>query len=129
MQRNITATIITLNEEKHIREVIENVQNVCDEVVVVDSFSTDKTVEIAKGLGARVIEQKYLGDGGQKAYCEQYASNRWILSIDADERLTDEAIAYIKTMELERARTMRGSPSAARALSAKNTSVNGIRTG
>ena len=43
MQRNITATIITLNEEKHIREVIENVQNVCDEVVVVDSFSTDKT--------------------------------------------------------------------------------------
>ena len=101
MQRNITATIITLNEEKHIREVIENVQKVCDEVVVVDSFSTDRTVEIAKGLGAKVIEQKYLGDGGQKAYCEQFASNRWILSIDADERLTDEAIAYIKTMDLE----------------------------
>ncbi|MBU1642939.1 glycosyltransferase family 2 protein, partial [bacterium] len=101
MQRNITATIITLNEEKHIREVIENVQKVCDEVVVVDSFSSDRTVEIAKALGAKVIEQKYLGDGGQKAYCEQYAGNRWILSIDADERLTDEAIAYIKTMDLE----------------------------
>jgi glycosyltransferase involved in cell wall biosynthesis len=101
MQRNITATIITLNEEKHIREVIENVQTVCDEVLVVDSFSTDKTVEIAKSLGAKVIEQKYLGDGGQKAFCEQYASNRWLLSIDADERLTDEAIAYIRTMDLE----------------------------
>ena len=99
--QKITATIITLNEEKHIREVIENVQNVCDEVIVVDSFSTDKTVEIAKGLGAKAIEQKYLGDGGQKAFCEQYSTNKWILSIDADERLTQEAIDYIKTMDLD----------------------------
>ena len=101
MQRNITAAIITLNEEKHIREVIENVQSVCDEVVVVDSFSSDKTVEIAKSLGAKIVEQRYLGDGGQKAFCEQYSTNRWILSIDADERLTQEAIAYIKNMDLE----------------------------
>ena len=99
--QKITATIITLNEEKHIQEVIENVQTICDEVIIVDSFSTDKTVEIAKSLGAKVIEQKYLGDGGQKAFCEQYSSNRWILSIDADERLTDEAIAYIKEMSLD----------------------------
>ena len=101
MQRNITATIITLNEEKHIREVIENVQRVCDEVIIVDSFSSDKTVEIAKELGATVVEQKYLGDGGQKAFCEQYTKNSWILSIDADERLTDEAITYIEKMDLE----------------------------
>jgi glycosyltransferase involved in cell wall biosynthesis len=101
MQRNITAAIITLNEEKHIREVIENVQSVCDEVVVVDSFSSDKTVEIAKSLGAKIVEQRYLGDGGQKAFCEQYSSNRWILSIDADERLTQEAIDYIKEMDLD----------------------------
>ncbi len=98
MPKNITATIITLNEEKHIEEVIKNVQKVCDEVVVVDSFSTDKTVEIAKALGAKVIEQKYLGDGGQKAYCEQFCSNDWVLSIDADERLSDEAIQYIETL-------------------------------
>jgi len=101
MQRNITATIITLNEEKHIREVIENVQSVCDEVIVVDSYSSDKTVEIAESLGAKVIEQKYLGDGGQKAFCEQFASNRWLLSIDADERLTQEAIDYIGAMDLD----------------------------
>ena len=99
--QKITATIITLNEEKHIKEVIENVQMVCDEVIVVDSFSSDKTVTIAEGLGAKVIVQKYLGDGGQKAFCEQYSSNRWILSIDADERLTEEAVAYIKTMDLD----------------------------
>lgn len=101
MQKNITATIITLNEEKHIREVIENVQQVCDEVIVVDSFSSDKTVEIAESLGAKVIEQKYLGDGGQKAFCEQFAKNDWILSIDADERFEDVAIKTIEDMDLD----------------------------
>ena len=100
MKNNITATIITLNEEKHIEDVIKNVQKVCNEVIVVDSFSTDKTAEIAKALGAKVIEQKYLGDGGQKAFCEQFCSNEWVLSIDADERLTDEAISYIENIDL-----------------------------
>lgn len=101
MQKNITATIITLNEKKHIREVILNVQRICNEVIVVDSFSSDETCQIAEELGAKVIKQKYLGDGGQKAYCEQYATNEWILSIDADERLEDEAINYLENFDLE----------------------------
>jgi glycosyltransferase involved in cell wall biosynthesis len=101
MQKDITATIITLNEKKHIREVILNVQKICNEVIVVDSFSSDETCDIAKELGAKVIEQKYLGDGGQKAFCEQYATNEWILSIDADERLEDEAIEYLKEFNYE----------------------------
>lgn len=101
MQKAITATIITLNEQKHIQEVIENVQQVCDEVIIVDSFSSDNTVSIAQSLGAKVYQQKYLGDGGQKAFCEQFATNAWILSIDADERLTPEAIEYIKNMDLK----------------------------
>jgi len=101
MQKNITATIITLNERKHIREVILNVQKICNEVIVVDSFSSDETCSIAEELGARVIQQKYLGDGGQKAFCEQYASNEWILSIDADERLEEEAIAYLRDFDYE----------------------------
>ncbi|MDF1881092.1 glycosyltransferase family 2 protein [Sulfurimonas sp. MAG313] len=102
MQKNITATIITLNEEKHIKEVIENVQKVCDEVIVVDSNSTDKTVEIAKALGAIVIEQKFLGDGKQKAFCEQFSKNDWLLSIDADERLEEEAIKKIQGLSLNK---------------------------
>ena len=96
MQKNITATIITLNEEKHIREVIENVQKVCNEVIVVDSFSSDRTGEIAQSLGAKVIQQKFLGDGRQKAFCEQFATNDWLLSIDADERLEEEARIPLK---------------------------------
>lgn len=101
MQKNITATIITLNEEKHIREVILNVQKICNEVIVVDSFSSDETCKIARELGAKVIEQKYLGDGGQKAHCEKFASNEWILSIDADERLEDKAIEFLREFDFE----------------------------
>ena len=101
MQKNITATIITLNEKKHIREVILNVQKICNEVIVVDSFSSDETCDIARELGAKVIEQKYLGDGGQKAFCEQFATNEWILSIDADERLEEEAIKFLEKFDYE----------------------------
>lgn len=97
----ITANIITLNEEKNIEEVIKSVQEVCDEVLVVDSLSTDRTCEIAESLGAKVRRQAYLGDGGQKAFGAPLAQNDWILSIDADERLDTNAIAAIKMLDLE----------------------------
>ena len=102
MQKAITAAIITLNEARNIREVIANVQQVCNEVLVVDSFSTDETAAVAEEMGAKVVQQKYLGDGAQKAFCEPLASNDWILSIDADERLTDEAVRAIESLDLER---------------------------
>jgi len=101
MKNKITANIITLNEEKHIRSVIESVMEVCDEVLVVDSFSSDKTKEIALSLGAKVVEQAYLGDGGQKAFGAPLAKYDWILSIDADERLDENAIRAIKELDLE----------------------------
>ncbi len=97
----ITANIITLNEEKNIKDVIKSVQKVCDEVLVVDSLSSDKTCEIAESLGAKVIKQEYLGDGGQKAFGSPLAKNKWILSIDADERLDANAIEAIKNLDLE----------------------------
>lgn len=101
MNKNITANIITLNEEKNIKAVIESVQDVCDEIIVIDSQSTDKTCEIAESLGAKVIVQPYLGDGAQKAFGVQYAKNNWILSIDADERLDIDAIEKIKKLDLD----------------------------
>ena len=97
----ITANIITLNEEENIKEAIESVRDICDEIVVVDSFSSDRTCEVAESLGAKVIKQKYLGDGPQKAFGVQFASNRWILSLDADERLDDDAKEAIKQLDLE----------------------------
>ncbi len=64
----ITSTIITLNAEKHILRAIESLKNVCDEIIVLDSESTDSTREIASSAGAQVFIQPFLGDGGQKKH-------------------------------------------------------------
>lgn len=98
----ITANIITLNEQQNIKECIESLKSVCDEIVVVDSYSSDDTLKIAKELGAKVILQEYLGDGFQKNVVLQHASYDWILSIDADERVDErmaQSILEIKTLQ------------------------------
>lgn len=97
----ISANIITLNEEHNIAEVIKSAQQVCDEIIVVDSLSTDRTREIAKELGAIVIEQPFLGDGEQKAQAAKYAKNDWLISIDGDERLDADAVQAIRNLDLE----------------------------
>jgi glycosyltransferase involved in cell wall biosynthesis len=85
----ITATIITFNEEDHIAEAVASLA-CCDEVLVVDSGSTDRTREIASGLGARVFTRPWEGYSKQKNFAAEQAGNDWILSIDADERLSIE---------------------------------------
>ena len=96
----ITGIIITLNEEKNIEACILSLRQICNEIIVVDSESTDKTCEIAEQLGAKVYLQPYLGDGIQKNAGLKYASNSWIFSLDADERLTPELIDAINTLDL-----------------------------
>ena len=97
----ISGTIITFNEEDHIEAVIGSLQKVCDEIIVVDSLSTDRTAEIAESLGAKVIMQKYLGEGKQRNVTEEHSSNDWILALDADERLDDEMVETIKSLSLD----------------------------
>ncbi|MBJ7552855.1 glycosyltransferase family 2 protein [Marinomonas spartinae] len=96
----ISGNIITLNEERNIAACIESMQTVCDDIVVVDSGSTDKTVEIATELGATVIHQPYLGDGIQKNVALAHTQHRWVLSLDADERLTPEMTQAIQQLDL-----------------------------
>jgi len=84
----ITATIITLNEERNIARSIESLR-CCDEIVVVDSGSIDRTVELASNLGARVVESPWHGYAPQKNYAADQAENDWILSLDADEALSE----------------------------------------
>src|SRR5665213_3624205 len=99
----ISATIVTLNEERNIARAIGSLR-CADEVLIVDSGSTDRTREIAVGLGARVIEEPWRGYAGQKNYAAACAAHDWILSIDADESLTPELSAEIlalKTASLE----------------------------
>ena len=86
----ISATIITLNEAESIARTIRSLQS-ADEVVVVDSGSTDATREIAASLGARVIEHPWEGFAAQKNFAARQASHDWILSLDADEELNPKA--------------------------------------
>jgi glycosyltransferase involved in cell wall biosynthesis len=91
----ISGLVITFNEEKMIGECIDALFKVCDEVIIVDSLSKDRTVEIAKAKGAIVIFQPFLGDGPQRTHGLPYCKNDWILNLDADEFLDSDAEAFI----------------------------------
>ena len=84
----ISATIITLNEERNIARAIESLR-CCDEILVLDSGSTDRTLELAEKLGARVVESPWRGYSGQKNFAAEQAAYDWILSLDADEALSE----------------------------------------
>jgi glycosyltransferase involved in cell wall biosynthesis len=86
----ITATIITLNEEKNIESCILSIIHVVDEVIVLDSGSTDNTCQIAKSLGAKVFSHEYLGNGFQRNLADSYARNDWIFALDADEQASPQ---------------------------------------
>lgn len=91
----ISATIITFNEERNIAGAVRSLKW-ADEIVVVDSHSSDATREIARDLGARVIERDWPGFSNQKQFAVDEASNDWIFSLDADEhvppKLADEIL-------------------------------------
>ncbi len=85
----VTATVITLNEERHIAEALESL-SWADEIVVVDSGSTDATVEIARRYTERVVVADWPGYAAQKNRAAAEASHDWVFSLDADERVTPE---------------------------------------
>lgn len=86
----ISAVIITYNEERNIERCIKSVLSVVDEVIVVDSFSTDRTEAICRNLGATFHQHTFEGYRDQKNYAVQLASFDYILSLDADEALSEE---------------------------------------
>ncbi len=86
----ISVVIITFNEERNIGRCLESIGAVGAEVVVVDSFSTDRTKEICKKYNVRFIEHEFKGHIQQKNYALELAKNDWVLSLDADEELSDE---------------------------------------
>jgi glycosyltransferase involved in cell wall biosynthesis len=85
----VSACVIAGNEEKNIEECVRSLA-FCDEVVVVDSHSKDRTREVASALGARVVEHDWEGHIGQKNFAVSLAKNDWVLCVDADERVTPE---------------------------------------
>ena len=93
----ISTTIITFNEESNIKAACESVAW-ADEVVVVDSNSTDRTRELAEACGARVITNAWPGFGAQKQLAVEHAQHEWIFSLDADERVSDELKNSIQSL-------------------------------
>jgi len=91
----LTVTVITRNERANIAEALASV-SWADERIVVDAESTDDTVAVARQAGARVEVRPWPGYGAQKNYAASIACNDWILSIDADERVTPELAASIR---------------------------------
>jgi glycosyltransferase involved in cell wall biosynthesis len=90
----ISATIIAFNEERNVPRVIESLR-CCDEILVLDSGSNDRTVEIATKLGARVVEASWHGYAAQKNIATELATYDWTLSLDADESLSEALEAEI----------------------------------
>jgi glycosyltransferase involved in cell wall biosynthesis len=95
----VSAVIITFNEEKNIGRCVDSVSDVADEIVVVDSFSTDKTEKVCKSCGVRFIQHAFEGHIEQKNYAMSEANHDYVLSLDADEALSEELKASIRNVK------------------------------
>lgn len=95
VRRPLSAVIITLNCASQLAASLDSLA-FCDEIVVVDSGSTDGTAELAQSRGARVIHKEWLGFGPQKQFAVGQASHDWVLCLDSDERVTPELRAGIE---------------------------------
>lgn len=93
----LSAVIITFNNASKIGRCIEALQKITDDIVVVDSFSTDNTAQICQEKGIRFYQKKWVGYSDQKNFGNEKASNDWIISIDDDEFMSEEmAIAILE---------------------------------
>jgi glycosyltransferase involved in cell wall biosynthesis len=92
----LSLVIVAMNEERTIGRVLEAARGLADEIILVDSGSTDATKEIATKYGAKVFEQEWLGYAAQKNHALGLATGDWLLSLDADEVLTAELKDEIK---------------------------------
>ncbi len=101
----LTATVITLNEEKYLPSCLESVKDIVDEIVIVDSGSKDKTLDIARKYNAKIYIHKFDDYASQKNFAAEKANGDWILSLDADEeiesQLADEIEMKLKTKDLQ----------------------------
>ena len=86
----LSVCLITLNEERNLPRAVRSVQDIADEVVVVDCGSQDRTQEIARAYGAKVVARRWSNFAEQKNFAAAAASNDWILSLDADEELNSD---------------------------------------
>ena len=94
---DITVVILTKNEEKNITAVVQNAKKVAKDVLIVDSGSTDKTVQLAEENGAKVVYRAWDNDfSAQRNFALQHVKTEWILYLDADEIMNDELCCAVE---------------------------------
>lgn len=95
---DLTTIILTYNEELNIAECIKSVESISKRIIVIDSFSTDSTVEISQKLGAEIYQHEFINQAKQFQYAlnETNVKTKWVMRLDADERLTNETSAEIE---------------------------------
>lgn len=97
MAEPLSVVVITHNAERELPACLASVA-FADEILVVDSGSTDGTLAVAEGHGARIIKQKWLGYGAQKRFAANQARSRWVLCLDADERVSPDLRARLQSV-------------------------------
>jgi len=106
----ISACLIARNEERNLPRCLKSVAPLVDEILLIDSGSTDSTPHIAQEFGARVVQQDWLGYVGQKNCALDHAEHAWVLSIDADEEISPELAAAIARIKADDAADAPGAP-------------------
>jgi len=97
VRERLSVIVPTFNEERNIRACLESVR-FADEVLVVDSFSTDRTLQVARPLATRVLEHEYVNSATQKNWALPQSAHRFILIVDADEQVGPELAAEIQAL-------------------------------
>ena len=94
----ISAVVLSKNEERNIKDCLQSIKDLASEIIIIDDYSTDKTLKIAKDFGAKVF-LRHLNDdfSGQRNFGLEKAKNKWVMFLDADERVTDELAQEITT--------------------------------
>ena len=93
----LSVSIISLNEEQNLRRCLASVAGLASEIVIMDSGSTDRTAQIAAEMGARLIQQDWLGFTAQKNHCLSHCTQPWVLNLDCDEEVSVELAASIRS--------------------------------
>src|SRR5678810_681607 len=96
---SLSVVIITRNEEDNIVDCIQSAKTVSDDIIVVDAGSIDRTTKLAIASGARVFSVQWEGYGFSRNFGAERAKNDWILSVDADERISKALATAIQTLQ------------------------------
>jgi (heptosyl)LPS beta-1,4-glucosyltransferase len=102
----LSAIIITLNEERNIERCLTSLRNIADEIIVLDSFSSDNTELICKKFDVKFVKRKWEGYSKTKNFANALAKNNFILSLDADEEISEELKTNIYSISEENLNTV-----------------------